>query len=949
MSDKDASESAAISALKEENAALRERAVEAEEMLRAIRRGEVDALVVEGPSGPRIFTLQGQDADSNRFRGEILAQVSEAVFAFDHDLRITYLNPSAERQYAVTASEVLGRWSNDVYRVHWPDPDAEQEMREALRGSGMWRGEQLHVLHDGRRVPVELNVTTFRDGPRDGMVAVVRDITARKRTESMLHESEERLRLALDAGQMATWDWNVETGALVWSAQHFRILGLSVLQDEPTFELFLSRVHADDRDRIAGLIDDVLTIGGEFNHEYRVLGRNDETRWVMARGRVERETRTTRFYGVMLDITERVTVEAALRQNATLFSKIIEQAPGGVYVVDSELRIVALNRGARPVFANVGPVLGHSLVEVLSQMWGEKTGRELSAVFAETLRTGERYMAPDFADLRADIGEMQVYEWETQRVTLPDGQYGVVCYFIDVTERHRTEVTLRDNDQRMRLATEATAVGIWEWNLKSNRIRWDAQMFRTYGMTPTDDGYVDYDTWKARVNPEELRVQEELLRDLIARGEGHSAREFRIRRLDDNQLRTVRAVETVRIGSDGEPDWVVGTNLDITDRKRDEQALRDADRRKDEFLATLAHELRNPLAPMRAAAQMLHLTNAEQPQMRWATDVIDRQIKQMIRLIDDLMDVSRINQGKVDLKRELVSLASVLQGAVETSRPLIDENHHRLSVTMPAAGVMVDGDLTRLSQVFLNLLNNAAKYTERGGHIELRAEQQKGDIVVSVRDSGIGIPADALPNIFGMFSQVEGALSRSHGGLGIGLFLVRRLVEMHGGTVSVSSDGIGCGSEFVVRLPIVVEAETGGNGTRPAGLLGALPESSLRILIVDDNRDAAESLERLLSMMGNTTRAVHDGESAIALVPAFDPHVVLLDVGLPRMNGYDVARAIRSLPCSGNTVLVAVTGWGQAEDKRRSADAGFDHHLVKPVEPSTLLQILAGVAIMSRA
>ena len=944
----DADAAAGVAALELENASLRERLREADEMLYAIRRGEVDALVVEGPEGPRVFTMQGVDAESSRFRGEILRQVSDAVIVFDHDDRITYLNPSAERQYDVSESEVLGRWLNDVYRVQWPDGDGEQQMREALAATGHWRGEQLHLLRDGRQMPVELNVTTFRDTTRGGLLAVVRDISARKRNEVQLAQSEERLRLAVEAGRMATWDWELAAGRLVWNEEQFRMLGLQPDADEPTYERWMSRVQAEDQRRVRAAIDDAIAAGGAFHVEYRVTGSADATRWVEARGRVDRDARTPRCYGVQLDITERVFAEAALRQNAQMFATIIEQAPGGVYVVDSQLQLLATNSEARPLFRHAEPVIGRSLAEVMDILWEPEAGRMWVDAFLHTLRSGERVENAHFAALRHDLQEPMVYRWETQRVTLPDGQHGVVCYFTDMTEQHRTEAVLRDNDQRIRLATEATSVGIWEWNLRTDRIRWDAQMFRMYGMPMTADGFIDYVDWTRRVNAEDLRAQEELLQDLIA-NPGTGTREFRIRRAGDGQLRYIRAVETVQLDRDGVAAWVVGTNLDITDRRRDEQALRDADRRKDEFLATLAHELRNPLAPMRSAVQILQLTRPDNPQLRWATDVIDRQIRQMIHLIDDLMDVSRINQGKVDLRRERVSLASILQGAVETSRPLIDENQHQLTVTMPPTPVMVDADVTRLSQVFLNLLNNAAKYTQRGGCIELRVEQHAGDVVVSVRDTGIGIPADSLPNIFGMFSQVEGALSRSHGGLGIGLFLVRRLVEMHGGTVAVASEGIGCGSVFTVCLPIVAPTQPDISLAPRDTTRKRLPDTALRILIVDDNHDAADSLERLLAMMGNHTRAVHDGEAALALIEPFEPQVVLLDVGLPRMNGYDVARAIRGMPAGANITLVAATGWGQPEDKRRSAEAGFDHHLVKPVEPARLLQILGEVASANQA
>ncbi len=391
------------------------------------------------------------------------------------------------------------------------------------------------------------------------------------------------------------------------------------------------------------------------------------------------------------------------------------------------------------------------------------------------------------------------------------------------------------------------------------------------------------------------------------------------------------------------------------------EALRDADRRKNEFLATLAHELRNPLAPVRNAVEILRMKGPDIPELHWARDIIDRQTQAMTRLIDDLMDISRINQGKLELKREQVELANIVQGAIETSRPLIESMGHELTVTLPPGPVIVDADLTRLAQVFLNLLNNAAKYTERGGRIELVASVEwrvaSGEpenpaslatrhstldtpfVVVSVTDTGIGIPADKLPTLFEMFSQVEEALSRSQGGLGIGLCLVKRLVEMHGGSVEAKSGGLGQGSEFVVRLPIVVEQtyprQASDDGDQ------AQPTSDLRILVVDDNRDAAESLAMLLKMMGNNVHTAHDGEEAVTAAREFQPQLVLCDIGLPKLNGYEACRQMKAQAWDKNMILIAVTGWGQDDDRRKSAAAGFDHHLIKPVDPQALMKLLA--------
>jgi signal transduction histidine kinase len=373
-----------------------------------------------------------------------------------------------------------------------------------------------------------------------------------------------------------------------------------------------------------------------------------------------------------------------------------------------------------------------------------------------------------------------------------------------------------------------------------------------------------------------------------------------------------------------------------------EAQLREGDRRKDEFLATLAHELRNPLAPLRNAVHVLRLKGLPPPKMQWACEMIDRQVHAMSRLIDDLMDVSRINQGKIALRREHMELSCVLRDAIESSRPLIDECEHHLELSLPDRQFMVNADATRLTQVFMNLLNNAAKYMDRKGRIELVVRQEQQEVWVTVKDAGIGIAIDRLKSVFEMFSQVETALSRSRGGLGIGLTLSQRLVNMHGGSIEARSEGLGRGSEFVVRLPLVPT-----HGSRPviesrldAEVVQKRDVDVLRILVADDNQDSAATLALLLESMGHTVFQVYDGEAAVQMAADFDPQVVLLDIGMPRLNGYEACRQIRIQPGGASRTLVAITGWGQADDLRASKVAGFDRHLVKPVDPAGLTSLI---------
>ncbi len=379
--------------------------------------------------------------------------------------------------------------------------------------------------------------------------------------------------------------------------------------------------------------------------------------------------------------------------------------------------------------------------------------------------------------------------------------------------------------------------------------------------------------------------------------------------------------------------------------QQSELMLQDAHRRKDEFLATLAHELRNPLAPLRNAVQILRMSQMAAEKLQWASEMIDRQVHAMSHLIDDLMDVSRISQGKIELRLAKVELGHVLSDAIDASRPILEEGGHQLKISLLSNRLFVRADFTRLVQVFLNLLNNAAKYMESGGTVDITVLEAAGEVIVTVTDSGIGIQEDRLENIFEMFSQVETALVRSRGGIGVGLALTKRLTQMHGGTVRASSQGLGKGSQFTVTLPLLESAPSLQMETPKA-----LPSSSqssadqpMRVLVADDNKDSASALSMLFEHMGFEVMKAYDGAAAVEVVNGFDPHLVLLDIGMPKLNGYEACRAMRMKEGGDDRTIVAITGWGQTNDKLAAKDAGFDRHMIKPVDPKQLFELLAEV------
>ena len=438
--------------------------------------------------------------------------------------------------------------------------------------------------------------------------------------------------------------------------------------------------------------------------------------------------------------------------------------------------------------------------------------------------------------------------------------------------------------------------------------------------------------------PDDRKNEEEMILARLRQGERVEHYET-VRVTKDGQLLEISLTISPIRDDVGELVGASKVARDITPQKRAQRELQEADTRKNEFLALLAHELRNPLGPIRHAVKILRARAPSPEELQWATNIIDRQTEHMTRLVDDLLDVSRITRGAIELRRERVDIADVLKAAVEASGASIERARHQLSVTPPPEPLYVEGDATRLTQIVTNLLDNAAKYTDPGGRIWLSAERDGDDVAIRVKDSGIGIAPDVLPRIFDMFTQAGLSLERAQGGLGVGLALVERLVTLHGGTVTAFSGGLGKGSQFTIRLPVLQAHRQAASDVPAAAPSG--PEKHCRILVVDDNEDSAESLAMLLHLLGHEVKTANDGASALGAAAEFRPNVAILDIGLPKVNGYDLAKQIREQPWGSDVVLVALTGWGQEQYRRRSAESGFNHHLTKPVEFEVLQQILA--------
>src|SRR5215813_4062622 len=512
-----------------------------------------------------------------------------------------------------------------------------------------------------------------------------------------------------------------------------------------------------------------------------------------------------------------------------------------------------------------------------------------------------------------------------------------------VLERRWADEALRESQQRLQATYYCAPVGIAETSPEGRFVKVNEELCRTLGYNQDE---LLQRSIENVTHAEDCSLDIDLYRQLLA-GEIPSYQiEKRFVRKDGSVVWTEIRRSAVR-DAEGAPLYTIGAMRDITERKRAQDALRDADRRKDEFLAMLAHELRNPLAPIRNAITLLEQLCPRDEALKRATAIIHRQSEHLTRLVDDLLDVSRITQGKIKLQKERIDLITIIERAVEVSRPMMDQRKQQLMVSLPDETVMLEGDLTRLSQVVSNLLDNASKYSENGGQIWLGAKLNSTEMVLRIRDTGIGIPPDFLPHVFELFTQSDHSLDRSHGGLGIGLTLVRALVQMHGGTVEALSDGLGHGSEFVVRLPVLTAiAQPAQAGPEHHGV--AYRTASQRILIVDDNVDAAESMALLLQLNGHEVMIAQDGLSAQVLSSTFRPKVILLDIGLPGLDGYSVAQRLRKQPETRDVMLIAVTGYGQPEDRDRSKAAGFDYHLVKPVDYNAIENLIHSQSVVRR-
>jgi PAS domain S-box-containing protein len=635
-------------------------------------------------------------------------------------------------------------------------------------------------------------------------------------------------------------------------------------------------------------------------------------------------------------MVERLRAEARVRESERRLSQLISVMPSFTAVLRGPEHVFELANN--PYFALVGrgpEILGQPALRALPELIGQPFPDLLDRVY----RTAQPFETKGMKLLIARGADRSFEERFVDFVYQPlmsadGGTSGILVHGVDRTEQVRGDEALRRSQRELQALADNTPDILNRYDRNLRHVFVNAAVEKATGRLKED--FLGK-TIRELGFPEALcELWETAARTVFETGADQTI-EFEF----DGPLgiRQYAARLVPEFGNDGRVEFVLGASSDVTQRKHFERTLSEQDQRKDEFLATLAHELRNPLAPLRTGVQVLQQPRLPQSKVEQTLQMMERQLAQMTRLIDDLLDVSRISSGKIVLRLERIALNAVLETAVEAARPLIDEAGHALTIELPDEALWLHADPTRVAQMLANLLTNSAKYTQYGGSIVLSARRQHDEVVISVTDNGLGIPADMMGRVFDMFTQVNSTLERSQGGLGIGLSLVRRLAEKHGGSIQAHSDGVDMGSTFTLRFPLV-------EGIAPVPV-AALPESSAaqlagrRILVVDDNVDGAETLAMLLSLSGYDARTAFDGPNALRAAAEFQPHVVFLDIGLPGMNGYEVARRLRADAGLEPARLIALTGWGTEEDQRKSRDAGFDAHLTKPVEPAAVDKLLA--------
>ncbi len=919
----------------------------------------------------------------------LLESAPDAIVIFDQAGRIVLVNAESQQMFGYSRSELVGKGIQMLLPVREPSQgrNLQSDLTSAPEVWTMGKGQLRTALRkDGNAISVEIslspiligrtqgnlqksprvepeisfNLNDLSEGDRETLYtsevlisSSIRDISSRVLTETAILESEARLALGAEVAGLALAEVDYNTGLNHLTVDAARLFGLPQDLLVVPREVVHASFHPDDREELNLRIAESLSPTGRgwFAMDHRVLWQNGEVHWLRVRKQVYfegegDERKPMRAVLALFDVTAEKNAAEIVRASGEFVRGVLDSLPDHVVVLDDLGTVLAVNQPSdRYVLENAASLsttaVGVNYLDLCRQsiaIGGPDVHLMLEGL--EEVLHGER------SDFKTEYpcaapGRDEWFSMHAQRMKSENA--GVILSHINITDSRLAQFRLEDSETRFRRLFEAAHDGILILNATTQKIT-HVNPFLTTLLDYPAEHFLGKELWEIG-----------FLKD-------KQASVFAMRRLDEvgsiryeglpleDRHGQKHPVEMVANKYEEGMHPVIQCNIrDISERRKLERQmlaqaaeLSDLHRRKDEFLAMLSHELRSPLAPIANAVQLLGLPNGPESLMhKQARGIIERQIGQLQHLVDDLLEVSRITTGRVQLRQERVAFRGIIDGAVETARPLIDQRMHELSVSMPEETLWLNADAARLEQVVVNLLTNAAKYTEEGGHIWLSVVAEDNECVLRVRDTGVGIAPALLPKIFDLFTQAERSLDRSQGGLGIGLALVQRLTELHGGRVEVNST-LGQGSEFIIRLPrLAAEGESIASTTKIEVTTAARP---LKVLVVDDNVDTVLSFSILLRASGHDVFTASDGPSAVQAANDHRPDAVLLDIGLPGLNGYEVAKRIRQQPDGADVVLIALTGYGQDTDRELSAQAGFNYHLVKPARLDKVKEILAATA-----
>ena len=892
----------------------------------------------------------------------LLNEAPLGVYLIDADFRIGHVNQMARPAFGAIA-DLIGRDFAEVMHVLWPSAKAEEiltQFRHTMStGEAFVVPELIEKRADRQATEYyewQINRILLPDG-RYGVVCYFRDISERVLAQRTIRDSEERFRALVTASTDVIYRMSPD-----WSEMR-QLLGQNFIADTttPNGNWLHQYIDPDDRQQVLAVINEAIRTKSLFELEHRIVTADGSLGWIFSHAvpLLDASGEIVEWFGTASDVTQQRLAGQALRDSENRYRTLFNSMDEGYCIVETifddqnkpvDYRYLEVN----PAFVAMSGMQDPSgkrireLIPDLEEFWFETCGKVALTGEATRVVSEAKPLKRWF-----DVFAFRFGGSESRKVAM---------LFTDITERKTVEAALRQGEERFRALFDGGPIGMYSCDSAGVIQNFNRRAVELWGRQP-EQGETS-DRFRSAFNfylPDgALLPLSHNPMSLILRGEVQAVqdREVIVERPDGSRIVVIVNCAALR-NEQGQITGALTCFHDVTERSRlvqqtREQALALAElaRRKDEFLAMLSHELRNPLASIFNAVHLLRLQQDESPVQHQARSIIERQVGQLKHLVDDLLDVSRIRTGRIQLRSEPVAVGAIVARAVETTRPLIALHRHELSVAMPPEPVWLNADAARLEQVLVNLLTNAAKYTEDGGRIRLSVEHEQHAlppmVAIKVRDTGIGIAPDLLPHIFDLFTQAERSLHRAEGGLGIGLSLVQRLVELHGGTVTASSVP-GQGSDFVLRLPMLVRSATDlsvvASATLSASLRPSAPPAGngCRVLLVDDNVDAAQTLAVLLEMSGHAVQLAYDGWSSIDAAMAYRPEVVLLDIGLPGLDGYQVAQRIRQQAELDGIVLIALTGYGRDTDRKHSQQAGFDHHLVKPASIDEIDALLCAV------